>query len=43
MQSLDEYRENVLFGYRQAKYFPILLSIAFVVSSLYGEQAVTKE
>ena len=32
-----------MFGYQQAKYFPIFLSKAFVISSLFGEQAVTRE
>ena len=33
----------LVFGYQQAKYFPIFLSKAFVISSLFGEQAVTRE
>ena len=33
----------VVFGYQRAKYFPIFLSKAFVISSIFGEQAVTKE
>ena len=33
----------VVFGYQQAKYFPIFLLKAFVISSIFGEQAVTKE
>ncbi len=33
----------MVFGYRQAKYFPIFISKAFIISSLFGEQAVTRE